>query len=134
MKILSRPRKSAGFTLLEVVTALTILSLVATSVYGILWQAGNAAFMRNWPYAFSLGQADDSIIKDKFDVTLLPSGGSRNADTLGGWQLAVSKYSKHPAEAAALVKFPETEGRILIADCNPIAKFAATGKAQFRER
>jgi len=32
-----------GFTLLEIVTALTILSMVATTVFGILWQAGNAA-------------------------------------------------------------------------------------------
>ena len=32
-----------GFTLLEIITALTILSMVATTVFGILWQAGNAA-------------------------------------------------------------------------------------------
>jgi trehalose/maltose transport system substrate-binding protein len=80
----------------------------------MVWQAGNAVFMRNWPYAFSLGQADDSAIKDKFDVTLLPSGRVRNADTLGGWQLAVSNYSAHPEEAAMLVKYmtsPEVQLR-----------------------
>ncbi len=71
-----------------------------------VWQAGNAAFMRNWPYAYSLGQADDSVIKDLFDVSPLPAGKSGSgAATLGGWQLAVSKYSEHPAEAAKLAFF-----------------------------
>lgn len=71
-----------------------------------VWQAGNAAFMRNWPYAYSLGQADDSVIKDKFGVAVLPAGKSGNgAATLGGWQLAVSRYSEHPEEAAKLALF-----------------------------
>jgi trehalose/maltose transport system substrate-binding protein len=70
-----------------------------------VWQGGNAAFMRNWPYAYSLGNAEDSVIKDKFAVVPLPKGegpDARNADTLGGWQMAVSKYSAHPDEAAAV--------------------------------
>jgi len=73
-----------------------------------VWQAGNAAFMRNWPYAYSLGQAADSPIKDKFDVTLLPQGegeGAQHADCLGGWQMMASKYSKNPDAATEFVKF-----------------------------
>jgi trehalose/maltose transport system substrate-binding protein len=71
-----------------------------------VWQAGNAAFMRNWPYAYSLGNADDSPIAGLFDVSPLPAGASgAGAATLGGWQLAVSKYSDHPAEAADLALF-----------------------------
>jgi len=72
-----------------------------------VWQGGNAAFMRNWPYAYALGNAEDSVIKDKFAVVPLPKGegpDARNADTLGGWQLAVSKYSAHQTEAAAVAK------------------------------
>lgn len=70
-----------------------------------VWQAGNAAFMRNWPYAYSLGQADDSAIQDAFSVAPLPAGeGGQPAATLGGWQLAVSRYSDNP-EAAADVAF-----------------------------
>ena len=73
-----------------------------------VWQTGNAVFMRNWPYAYSLGNSGDSAVKGKFDVVPLPAGtgdGARSAATLGGWNLAVSKYSKNPDAAVALVKF-----------------------------
>jgi trehalose/maltose transport system substrate-binding protein len=71
-----------------------------------MWQAGNAAFMRNWPYAYALGQADDSPIQDLFDVSPLPAGDSGHGSaTLGGWQLAVSKYSEHPDVAADVALF-----------------------------
>src|SRR6516225_4184137 len=72
-----------------------------------VWQAGNAAFMRNWPYAYATGQDEKSPIKGKFDVTVLPKGGDngKNAATLGGWQLMVSAYSKQQDVAADLVKF-----------------------------
>jgi trehalose/maltose transport system substrate-binding protein len=73
-----------------------------------VWQTGNAVFMRNWPYAYSLGNGGDSAVKGKFDVVPLPAGtgdGARSAATLGGWNLAISKYSKNPDAAIALVKF-----------------------------
>lgn len=72
-----------------------------------VFQAGNAVFMRNWPYAWSLAQAPDSAIKGKVAVAVLPKGGAdgRNAATLGGQQLAVSKYTKNAAIAADLVMY-----------------------------
>jgi trehalose/maltose transport system substrate-binding protein len=72
-----------------------------------VWQTGNAVFMRNWPYAYSLGNGADSAVKGKFDVTTLPvaAEGDQPSSTLGGWNLAVSKYSKSPDAAVALVKF-----------------------------
>ena len=72
-----------------------------------VFQNGNAVFMRNWPYVWSLLQQDDSKVKDKVGVAVLPKGGvnGQNAATLGGWQLGVSRYSRHPAEAADLVMF-----------------------------
>jgi len=92
-----------------------------------VWQAGNAAFMRNWPYAYSLGQSDDSVIKDKFDVSPLPEGDSgHSAATLGGWQLAVSKYSEHPEEAAKLAMYMGSESeqkvRAIEGSFNPTIK------------
>lgn len=73
-----------------------------------VWQSGNAAFMRNWPYAYSLSQADDSVIKGAVDVTLVPMGegeGAQHADTLGGWQMMASKYSQAPDAAIEFCKF-----------------------------
>ena len=70
-----------------------------------VWQLGNSVFMRNWPYAFALGNGDDSKVKGKFGIVPLPASGDKSAATLGGWNLAVSKYSKAPAEAKMLALF-----------------------------
>jgi trehalose/maltose transport system substrate-binding protein len=71
-----------------------------------VFQNGKAVFMRNWPYAWSLSQAPDSPIKGKVGVATLPMGpGGKHSATLGGWQLAVSKYSKNPQAAAELVMY-----------------------------
>lgn len=73
-----------------------------------VWQLGNSVFMRNWPYAYSLGNSDDSAIKGLFDVAPLPMGegeGARSAATLGGWNVAVSKYSPDPEAAVELALF-----------------------------
>lgn len=71
------------------------------------FQSGDAVFMRNWPYAWSAGNSPDSPIKGKIGVAPLPKGGNdgKHTGTLGGWNYGVSKYSKHPKEAADLVRF-----------------------------
>jgi len=75
-----------------------------------VWQSGNAAFMRNWPYAFSLGNAEDSPIAGLFDATVLPQGDAgQSAATLGGWQLAVSQYSESVDAAAAVAVYFASE-------------------------
>ena len=71
-----------------------------------LFQSGNAVFMRNWPYAYGLGQAEDSVIRDMFDVTTLPAGeGNEPASCLGGQSFAVSAYTEHPEEAAQVALY-----------------------------
>lgn len=90
-----------------------------------VFQAGDAVFMRNWPYAWALSQSADSPVRGKVGVVALPKGGEdgRHAAALGGWQLAVSKYSKHPEEAASLVAFltsaDEQKRRAVVGSFNP---------------
>jgi trehalose/maltose transport system substrate-binding protein len=71
------------------------------------FQSGNAVFMRNWPYAWALSQGADSPVKGKVGVMALPKGGAggKQTGTLGGWQWAVSKYSKNTREAVDLAVY-----------------------------
>jgi trehalose/maltose transport system substrate-binding protein len=73
----------------------------------ITFERGNAAFMRNWPYAWALLQADDSSIKGRVAVAPLPRGGAQgqHSATLGGWQLAVSEHSDEQEAAIAFVEY-----------------------------
>jgi trehalose/maltose transport system substrate-binding protein len=67
---------------------------------------GSAAFMRNWPYAYSLGEAAGSKVKGKFAVAPLPHGpGGKSVATVGGWQLAVSRFSKNPDASIEFVRY-----------------------------
>lgn len=67
--------------------------------------AGNAAFARDWLWRqFS----EESLVPNSsavIAITLLPAGPGGRASALGGQSLAVSKYSRHPQEAAALIRY-----------------------------
>lgn len=69
-----------------------------------LFQSGNAAFMRNWPYAYALGEAEGSAIRGRFGMAPLPGGPGGRASALGGWQLGVAKYSKNRDLAIEFVR------------------------------
>jgi trehalose/maltose transport system substrate-binding protein len=70
---------------------------------------GNAAFMRNWPYAYSVSQ--DGDVKGKFDVTVLPrTGNNPSVGTIGGWMLGISKYSKNIPVATEFVRYMTSPG------------------------
>jgi trehalose/maltose transport system substrate-binding protein len=70
-----------------------------------VWVAGDAAFMRHWPSAALDSRAAGSPIRNKFDSALLPRGKAGQVGTLGGWGLAVSRFSTHPREALELVRY-----------------------------
>jgi trehalose/maltose transport system substrate-binding protein len=70
-----------------------------------IWQAGNAAFMRNWASWYIVSRGLDSPLKDRFDIAPLPRGSAGVATTLGGSGYGVSRHSVHPREAAMLVRF-----------------------------
>jgi len=67
---------------------------------------GDAAFARNWPYQYGIGATAGSKVKGKFNVTVLPHGSAgKSVGTVGGWQLAISKFSKHQGAAIELVRY-----------------------------
>ena len=73
------------------------------------FDAGDAAFLRNWPYAYSVSQT--SAIKGKFGVTVLPhKGKNHSVATIGGWELGVSKYSKHKGAATEWIRYLSSPG------------------------
>jgi trehalose/maltose transport system substrate-binding protein len=75
------------------------------------FDAGDAAFARNWPYQYGIGAGATSKVKGKFSVTTLPHGASGGpVGTVGGWQLAVSKYSKHKDAAIEFVRYMTSPG------------------------
>lgn len=88
---------------------------------------GKAVFLRNWPYAWNLFQQDGSAVKGKVGVGPLPHfEGHQSAATLGGWQLGVNLYSKHPEAAERFVRFitsPESQKALVLAyGFNPTRK------------
>jgi multiple sugar transport system substrate-binding protein len=71
-----------------------------------LFGSGRALFMRNWPYAWNIFTREQSAVKGKVGIAALPSfPGHESASTLGGWQLGVNRYSRHPEAAEKLVRF-----------------------------
>jgi trehalose/maltose transport system substrate-binding protein len=67
------------------------------------FDSGDSAFARNWPYMWAL---TPSSLKGKVGVAPLPHGpGGKSSATVGGWQIAVSKYSKHQGAALAWARY-----------------------------
>ncbi|MBI4485977.1 MAG: ABC transporter substrate-binding protein [Acidobacteria bacterium] len=79
------------------------------------FQNGDAAFMRNWPYAWALMQdGARSQVANRFAVAPFPAeGGGRPTAALGGAQLAVNARSANPALAWALVRFLAAPAQML---------------------
>ncbi|HET8813979.1 MAG TPA: ABC transporter substrate-binding protein [Solirubrobacterales bacterium] len=72
------------------------------------FEAGNATFMRNWPYAYALGK--ESAIADDFEVAKFPGyGGNPGAGVVGGYNLGISAYSDNPNGSLAFAEYLTTQ-------------------------
>jgi len=71
------------------------------------FQAGNVVFAQNWGYFWNRVENDaDTRVKGKVGVTILPHDqGGKSATCIGGWQLAVSAYSKNKQEAVRFARW-----------------------------
>jgi multiple sugar transport system substrate-binding protein len=69
------------------------------------FESGKATYMRNWPYAYALGEKAKAV-KGKFDVVPFPSfEGGGKAGILGGHNQVVSVYSKNPGGALKWIDY-----------------------------
>lgn len=83
-----------------------------------LYQQGETLFLRNWTSSWILLNKDDSPVKGKVGVAQIPIGkdGKESSPTLGGWNMAINKYSEHPEEAWKFIEFATgTEGQKITA-------------------
>ena len=76
------------------------------------FESGNATFMRNWPYAYSLGK--DSKIADSFDIATFPGfagqQGRRRARRLQPRDLGLLEEPRGLARVRRVRHGPETAG------------------------
>ena len=76
------------------------------------FEAGRASFMRNWPYAYGLGNMEGSKIANKFKVAPFPEWeGGGAAGILGGDNLVISAFSQNPGGALQLIDFWSSEAK-----------------------
>jgi multiple sugar transport system substrate-binding protein len=86
------------------------------------FQAGNAVFMRNWPYAYDLMEdEEESDIAGDFDIAPLPTfTGEGTISALGGFNNAVSAFSENTDLAKEFVVWASTNEEVhrMLADRN----------------
>jgi multiple sugar transport system substrate-binding protein len=71
-----------------------------------LFTEGQALFLRNWPYVWSMVEGEESKIKGAGGIAPLPRAeGQTSYSTIGGWNVALSSYSEHPEEALEFLRF-----------------------------
>lgn len=71
------------------------------------FEAGNVVFAVNWGYAWNHFQTGaETAVKDKVGVVSLPAmKGGKSVSCIGGWQWAVSAFSKNKLASVKLVRW-----------------------------
>jgi multiple sugar transport system substrate-binding protein len=76
------------------------------------FESGNATFMRNWPYAFALGN-EAAKVKGKFAVEPYPEWeGGGKASVLGGHNMVISVHSDNPGATLKFIDYATSTERI----------------------
>jgi trehalose/maltose transport system substrate-binding protein len=76
------------------------------------FESGKIVFLRNWPYVYALASdKTDSTNKvaGKFEVSPIPGATGIGKSTLGGHNLAISKYAKNKKTALNFIKWFTSE-------------------------
>lgn len=78
---------------------------------------GKVALAVNFAYMFDMAMADNSKVRDKFSVGLLPRGTVKNGAEMGGWVISLAKSSKHKEDALRFMRFvASSQGSTIYAD------------------
>jgi trehalose/maltose transport system substrate-binding protein len=99
VRALRRASRWIGF-----ISPKSVLSYTESDTLNV-FRSGHAAFMRFWGSGYRPARAFAGVPGASLRLAPLPSGPRRRAQATGGFQLAVSRYSAHPREAAQLVLF-----------------------------
>lgn len=84
----------------------TVLSYQEWDSANAFWTSGRAAFLRAWESDYFIANPVTAYpFLDRTGITSVPGGKGGRVGTLGGLGLAVSRWSKHQAEAISLVRF-----------------------------
>lgn len=80
---------------------------IPTDRIRIDFQAGNVIFAQSWGYFWNRVENDaDTKVKGRVGVAKLPHDqGGTSATCIGGWQVAVSAYSKNKPEAVKFARY-----------------------------
>jgi multiple sugar transport system substrate-binding protein len=71
-----------------------------------IFQAGDAVFLRNWPYTWPLANKDDSRVKGKIGLKpMIYRPGARSAACQGGWGWGIARSTAHPDAAWRAVQY-----------------------------
>jgi trehalose/maltose transport system substrate-binding protein len=70
-----------------------------------MFERGELAMMRNWTWSRVPLELPESPVAGRVMIARMPGGPGGQFATLGGWNVAVSRYSKHPDEAIAFARW-----------------------------
>lgn len=83
------------------------ITTMATDPSRVAFEDGRAIFLLNWNYCWSQFQSKDSAVKGEVGQALPPTSGPQYSShvALGGWQLAINKYTKDPQAAIKVAEY-----------------------------